>query len=60
MSVKLAMTGHSIPATTGLLGNDLNETLQIIKIISHEGMIPLDKTVLSLMIKKQEGVAGKW
>jgi hypothetical protein len=34
------------------LGRNLDETLEAIQKISHEGMVPLDKTVLDLMLEK--------
>jgi L-cysteine desulfidase len=51
LGAKIALAGRSIPAAEGVLGNTLDETLGAIQRISHEGMIPLDKTVLSLMMK---------
>jgi L-cysteine desulfidase len=40
------------------LGRNLDETLEAIQKISHEGMVPLDKTVLDLMLKKPEPSAS--
>jgi L-cysteine desulfidase len=53
MGAKLAMAGRSIPPSEGILGSSLDETLEAIQKISHEGMTPLDKTVLEIMLKKQ-------
>ena len=53
MGAKIALAGHSIPAAEGILGNNIDETLEIIERLSHEGMIPLDKTVLNIMLEKE-------
>jgi L-cysteine desulfidase len=52
MGAKIAMAGRSIPPSEGVLGGSLDETLEAIRKISHEGMVPLDKTVLDLMLEK--------
>ncbi len=57
LAVKLAMAGSSVPAAEGILDYTLDETLLAVQKISHEGMIPLDKTVLSLMMNKTQGNA---
>jgi hypothetical protein len=44
MGVKIAMAGRSIPPSEGVLGKNLDETLEAIRKISHEGMVPLEKT----------------
>jgi L-cysteine desulfidase len=52
MGAKIAIAGRSIPPSEGILGNNLDETLEMIRKISHDGMIPLDKVVLGLMLGK--------
>jgi L-cysteine desulfidase len=52
MGAKIALAGHSIPPSEGVLGSSLEETLEAIRKISHDGMVPLDKTVLGLMLEK--------
>jgi L-cysteine desulfidase len=52
MGAKIAMAGRSIPPSEGVLGSSLDETLEAIGRISHEGMVPLDRTVLGLMLEK--------
>jgi L-cysteine desulfidase len=52
MGAKIAMAGRSIPPREGVLGSNLDGTLEAIRKISHEGMIPLDKTVLELMLER--------
>ncbi|MDR1905084.1 MAG: L-serine ammonia-lyase, iron-sulfur-dependent, subunit alpha [Treponema sp.] len=54
MGAKIALAGRSIPASEGVLGNNLEETLRTVRQISHEGMIPLDKTILNIMIQKRK------
>jgi L-cysteine desulfidase len=54
MGAKIALAGHSIPAAEGVLGNNLDETLSAVQQISHEGMIPLDKTILNIMIQRRK------
>jgi L-cysteine desulfidase len=53
MGAKIALAGRS-PSSEGVLGSNLDETLEAVEKISHEGMVPLDKTVLDLMLKKTE------
>ena len=52
MGVKIALAGHSVPSAEGVLGHTLDETLLAIQKISHDGMVSLDKTVLSLLMKE--------
>jgi L-cysteine desulfidase len=52
MGAKIALAGRSIPAAEGVLGNNLDETLRTVQQISHEGMIPLDKTILNIMMRR--------
>jgi L-cysteine desulfidase len=52
MGAKIALAGRSIPAAEGVLGNNLDETLRAVQQISHEGMIPLDKTILNIMMRR--------
>jgi L-cysteine desulfidase len=52
MGAKIALTGRSIPPAEGVLGSSLEETLEALRKISHDGMVPLDKTVLGLMLEK--------
>jgi L-cysteine desulfidase len=52
MGAKIAMTGHAAPPSEGVLGCDLEETLGRVRKISHEGMIPLDTTVLNIILEK--------
>lgn len=56
MGARIAMAGRSIPSEEGFLGNNPGETLDLIQKISHEGMIPLDKTVLNIMLEKEHAV----
>jgi L-cysteine desulfidase len=53
MGAKIALAGRSLPPE-GVLGSTLEETLDAVRKISHEGMVPLDKTVLDLMLKKSQ------
>jgi L-cysteine desulfidase len=52
MGAKIALAGRSVPPSEGVLGNSLEETLEAVRKISHEGMVPLDKIVLGLMLEK--------
>jgi L-cysteine desulfidase len=59
LSARLAMAGNSIPDSEGILGASMEDTLDIVERISHQGMIPLDKTILEIMLKKRnESPAG--
>jgi L-cysteine desulfidase len=52
LSARLAMAGNSIPDSEGILADRLEDTLTIVEKISHQGMIPLDETILEVMIEK--------
>jgi L-cysteine desulfidase len=52
MGATVAMAGHAVPPSEGVVGCDLEETLGRVRKISHEGMIPLDRTVLDIMLEK--------
>ncbi|MEN6562092.1 MAG: L-serine ammonia-lyase, iron-sulfur-dependent, subunit alpha [Christensenella sp.] len=52
LAVKLAMAGSSVSSGDGIVGYSQEETMLALEKISHEGMIPLDKTVLSVMLNK--------
>ncbi|QQO10304.1 serine dehydratase subunit alpha family protein [Breznakiella homolactica] len=52
MGVQLALTGRSVPSSEGIIGESMESTLGIIERISHDGMVPLDKTVLEIMLEK--------
>jgi L-cysteine desulfidase len=52
LSARLAMAGNSIPDSEGILADRLEDTLNIVEKISHQGMIPLDETILEVMIEK--------
>jgi L-cysteine desulfidase len=52
MGAKIAMAGYCAPGTEGVVGKNLDETLAAIEVISRDGMVPLDKAILSLMIKR--------
>jgi L-cysteine desulfidase len=56
MGAKIALAGRSVPPSEGVLGSSLEETLEMIRKISHDGMVPLDKTVLGLMLEKTRTV----
>jgi L-cysteine desulfidase len=49
------MAGNSIPDSEGILADRLEDTLNIVEKISHQGMIPLDETILEVMIEKGNG-----
>jgi L-cysteine desulfidase len=53
LGARLAMAGNSIPDSEGILGNNLENTLNIVERISHQGMIPLDETILEIMLEKE-------
>jgi L-cysteine desulfidase len=53
LSARLAMAGNSIPDSEGILGRNLEDTLDIVERISHQGMIPLDKTIMEIMLEKR-------
>jgi L-cysteine desulfidase len=53
LAARLAMAGNSIPDSEGILAGRLEDTLNIVEKISHEGMIPLDETILEVMIEKE-------
>jgi L-cysteine desulfidase len=55
LSARLAMAGNSIPDSEGILADRLEDTLNIVEKISHQGMIPLDETILEVMIEKGNG-----
>jgi L-cysteine desulfidase len=55
LSARLAMAGNSIPDSEGILADKLEDTLNIVEKISHQGMIPLDETILEVMIEKENG-----
>jgi L-cysteine desulfidase len=55
LSARLAMAGSSIPDSEGILADRLEDTLNIVEKISHQGMIPLDETILEVMIEKGNG-----
>ncbi|MDR0400105.1 MAG: L-serine ammonia-lyase, iron-sulfur-dependent, subunit alpha [Treponema sp.] len=55
LSARLAMEGNSIPDFEGILAGRLEDTLTIVEKISHQGMIPLDETILEVMIEKGNG-----
>ena len=52
LGAKLAMAGNSVPESEGILGNTLEDTLGIVERLSHEGMIPLDRAILEIMLEK--------
>ncbi|MDR3248914.1 MAG: L-serine ammonia-lyase, iron-sulfur-dependent, subunit alpha [Treponema sp.] len=52
LGAKIALAGHRAPPLEGVLGGNLDETLALVRKISHEGMIPLDKTVLGILLQK--------
>jgi L-cysteine desulfidase len=56
LSARLAMEGNSIPDFEGILAGRLEDTLTIVEKISHQGMIPLDETILEVMIEKGNGI----
>ncbi|MDR3172923.1 MAG: L-serine ammonia-lyase, iron-sulfur-dependent, subunit alpha [Treponema sp.] len=58
LSARLAMAGNSIPDSEGILADRLEDTLSIVEKISHQGMIPLDETILEVMIEKGNGPAS--
>ena len=51
LSCKIVLAGSKVPAGEGVLGYSTNDTLDVIEKISKDGMIPLDKTILSLLIE---------
>lgn len=51
LSCKIVMAGNKVPAGEGVLGYSSDDTLDVIERISRDGMVPLDKTVLSLLIE---------
>jgi L-cysteine desulfidase len=53
LSARLAMAGNSIPDSEGILANRLEDTLNIVEKISCQGMIPLDETILEIMLEKE-------
>lgn len=59
LGAKLAMAGNSVPESEGILGNTLEDTLGIVEKLSHEGMIPLDKTIVEIMLEKSNSSAKK-
>jgi L-cysteine desulfidase len=59
LSARLAMAGNSIPDFEGILAGRLEDTLNIVEKISHQGMIPLDETILEVMIEKENGPSSK-
>jgi L-cysteine desulfidase len=52
LGAKVALAGRSVPESEGILGDTIDATLGIVRKISHEGMIPLDETILDIMIEK--------
>ncbi|MDR1506278.1 MAG: L-serine ammonia-lyase, iron-sulfur-dependent, subunit alpha [Treponema sp.] len=56
LSARLAMAGNSIPDSEGILADRLEDTLNIVEKISHQGMVPLDETILEVMIEKGNGL----
>jgi L-cysteine desulfidase len=59
LGAKLAMSGNSVPESEGILGNTLEDTLGIVEKISHKGMIPLDETILEIMLEKSNSNSKK-
>jgi L-cysteine desulfidase len=57
LSARLAMAGNSIPDSEGILAGRLEDTLSIVEKISRQGMIPLDETILEVMIEKGNGLS---
>ena len=55
LSARLAMAGNSIPDSEGILAGRLEDTLNIVEKISRQGMIPLDETIMEVMIEKENG-----
>jgi L-cysteine desulfidase len=59
LGAKLAMAGNTVPTSEGILGNTLEDTLGIVEKLSHEGMIPLDKTIVEIMLEKSNANSKK-
>ncbi|MDR1287273.1 MAG: L-serine ammonia-lyase, iron-sulfur-dependent, subunit alpha [Treponema sp.] len=60
LSARLAMAGNFIPDSEGILADRLEDTLRIVEKISRQGMIPLDETILEVMIEKSSLKKGRY
>lgn len=49
----VAMQGHSIMMTDGMIGSDVEESMRNVSHISKEGMAEMDSTLLKIMMNKQ-------
>jgi L-cysteine desulfidase len=52
LSAKLALAGRAVPGRDGIPGFAVDDTMDALEKISHEGMSPLDKTILQIMLAK--------
>lgn len=54
LASKLALNGYAPTAECGIIGDDAQNTLKNLAHLTHEGMEPTDKTILSIMVGKQK------
>lgn len=54
LACKLAMAGLAPGAESGIVGDDAKGTLAYLSELTHQGMEPTDKTILSIMLEKQQ------
>jgi len=45
--------GINVKDTDGIIGHSTEKTIQNMGILSHEGMVEADKTILKIMLEKQ-------
>ncbi|MDR1587646.1 MAG: L-serine ammonia-lyase, iron-sulfur-dependent, subunit alpha [Treponema sp.] len=59
MSAKLALAGRTVPDHEGLPGSSPEDTMGVLEEISHEGMVPLDKSILKIMLERKNQQARR-
>ena len=52
MSTKIVLAGRSVSRAEGIVGENMDNNLTYIQRISHDGMAPLDRVVLDIMLEK--------
>ena len=48
-----SLQGVNVKDTDGIIGNSTRQTVQNMGVLSHDGMIQADKTILKIMLEKQ-------
>ncbi|QTQ15093.1 serine dehydratase subunit alpha family protein [Treponema parvum] len=54
LSIKLAFAGLSPDAECGIIGNDMENSVDNLSYITHDGMEQVDKNILDIMLNKEK------